>query len=237
VSATTNPTAGGTVTGTGIYNYGETATLTATANIGYNFVNWTSNSTEVSKDSVYSFTATSDTTLVANFELQTFNVSATANPTEGGTVTGEGTYNYGETATLTATANTGYNFVNWTSNDVEVSTDTSISFTVTKDTTLVANFEEKTSITEFGNKMTFVVYPNPVKDVVNIRLNNFEINDAQNIQFSMFNYIGEKCEININKINSDNIQIDVSNKSAGIYFLRISNNNKLQRTFKFIIIK
>ena len=69
-------------------------------------------------------------------------ITATAEPTEGGTVTGAGTYTQFETCTLTATANEGYVFVNWTENGEEVSTDANYSFEVTADRVLVANFEE-----------------------------------------------------------------------------------------------
>ena len=66
-----------------------------------------------------------------------FTVTVTA---ENGTVTGAGTYEEGKTATLTATAAEGYEFVNWTSGETEVSTANPFTFTVTSDTTLVANF-------------------------------------------------------------------------------------------------
>ncbi|MBR1513912.1 MAG: hypothetical protein IJ622_06450, partial [Bacteroidales bacterium] len=52
------------------------------------------------------------------------------------------TYYEGEACTVTATANTGYQFVNWTENGTVVSTDANYSFTVTSDRDLVANFGE-----------------------------------------------------------------------------------------------
>ncbi len=70
----------------------------------------------------------------------TYTISATANPSNGGTVTGGGTYNQDATCTLTATANIGYSFVNWTENGDVVSTNASYSFTVAGNRSLVANF-------------------------------------------------------------------------------------------------
>ena len=67
IEATPNPAEGGTVTGQGNYNSDATCTLTATPNEGYVFNNWTENGTVVSTDASYSFTVTSDRTLVANF--------------------------------------------------------------------------------------------------------------------------------------------------------------------------
>ena len=54
-----------------------------------------------------------------------WDITATANPTTGGMVSGSGTYEQGETCTLTATPNEDYAFVNWTENGVNVSNDAS----------------------------------------------------------------------------------------------------------------
>lgn len=67
-------------------------------------------------------------------------IIASANPAVGGTVTGAGSYSHGANVTLAATANEGYTFINWTENDVEVSTDAEYSFTVEANRNLVANF-------------------------------------------------------------------------------------------------
>ena len=69
-----------------------------------------------------------------------YTINTTCSPTEGGTVTGVGTYNAGETCTLTATANIGFFFTNWTENGSVVSTNTNYTFTVTGNRSLVANF-------------------------------------------------------------------------------------------------
>jgi gingipain K len=69
-----------------------------------------------------------------------YTITATANPTEGGTITGAGTYYENGTCRLTATANTDYAFVNWTKDGAVVSTNTTYSFTVTEDADYVANF-------------------------------------------------------------------------------------------------
>ena len=140
IAATANPTAGGNVTGAGNYDHFATATLTATANTGYTFTNWTEGQTVVSSDATYSFEVTGERTLVANFSLNNYSIAATANPTAGGNVTGAGNYDHFATATLTATANTGYTFTNWTEGQTVVSSDATYSFEVTGERTLVANF-------------------------------------------------------------------------------------------------
>ncbi len=253
ITASANPSEGGTVTGAGPYDFGTTITMTATANENYIFTNWTENGEVVSTEAEYTFTVTGDRTLVANFvemtnhyipqgsaysetmalygviqidgveqhsgllevgafcgdecrgsaiasefeithrylailnifgesghqltfklydhglgeELEltspaaiTFDVdgygnpiepyvlnftstvaiTATLDPTEAGTVTGTGDYAIGDTCTLTATANEGYQFKNWTLNGEVVSTEASYSFTVSEEAAYVAHF-------------------------------------------------------------------------------------------------
>ena len=67
IAASVSPTNAGTVSGTGIYQGGSTCTLTASANAGYTFSNWTENGTLVSVAATYSFPVTSNRNLVANF--------------------------------------------------------------------------------------------------------------------------------------------------------------------------
>ena len=138
----------GTVEGAGTYVEGTSVTLTATANEGYKFVNWTKEGVEVSTDATYTFTATEDVTLTANFELKSYTITATA---ENGTVEGAGVYNHGATVTLTATANEGYKFVNWTQEGEEVSTEATYTFTATEDAELVANFKATIITLTTGN--------------------------------------------------------------------------------------
>ena len=141
ITATADPTTGGTVSGGGTFNYGQSCTLTATPAANYNFVNWTKNGQQVSTNATYTFTVTESAAYVAHFQIQSYTISVSANPSNGGTVTGDGTYNYGQSCTVVATANTGYDFINWTENGTQVSTSASYAFTVNASRDLVANFE------------------------------------------------------------------------------------------------
>ena len=140
ITATAAPSNGGTVTGGGTYQQGQSCTVTATPNNGYTFINWTENGNVVSTNASYTFTVTGNRTLVANFQVQTFTISLSVNPANAGTVTGDGTYDYGASCTVIARPNQRYEFINWTENGVEVSTEQSYTFTVTANRTLVANF-------------------------------------------------------------------------------------------------
>lgn len=67
-------------------------------------------------------------------------IGVTISPTGGGTVTGAGTYAQGDSVTLQATAASGYGFVRWSLNDVEVSTNRTLQITATANANYVAEF-------------------------------------------------------------------------------------------------
>ena len=164
VIVTATASAGGMVSGAGTYQKGETITLVATPDNGYKFVGWTANNTIVSVDASYSFTVSEDVNLIATFEAVPDNsVIVTATASAGGTVSGAGTYQKGETVTLVATPDKGYKFAGWAANNSIVSTSAEYSFTVEEAITIVANFmvdNDNTAIEETENN-TFVIYPNP----------------------------------------------------------------------------
>ena len=132
----------GTVDGAGTFKIGTSVTLTAVPNDGYEFVNWTVGGKEVSTANPYTFTVNDNITLVANFKEAAAKAYTITTSATNGTVEGAATVVEGESVTLTATANPGYKFVNWTVGGVEVSTDNPYTFVPTEDATVVANFEQ-----------------------------------------------------------------------------------------------
>ena len=86
-------------------------------------------------------------TLIADGSSTTYyTISVSANPDEGGTVRGGGTFSQGQSCTVTATANSGYTFRNWTENGSVVSARCSNTFTVNSNRTVKANFDFAYSI-------------------------------------------------------------------------------------------
>ena len=149
ISISVSPTEGGTVSGSGQYEEGATATVTAVANEGFRFLEWAEAGTQISTAASLTFTVTSDRTLTAIFEpisepapgptpkpTYTINVSAA----EGGTASGGGEYEQGSSVTLTATPENGYRFIAWTENDEQISTDENYTFIADHDRTIVAIF-------------------------------------------------------------------------------------------------
>jgi len=82
-----------------------------------------------------------DETTTIEFTLNAiYSVSLFSNPEVGGVVSGSGNYIENTFVTVTATANEGYTFVNWTEDDLEVSTEPTYTYQITGDRNLVANF-------------------------------------------------------------------------------------------------
>ena len=146
INVSANPSNAGSVTGGGTYQQGQSCTVTATANTSYSFLRWTENGNQVSTNANYTFTVTGNRTLVARFQAQSYTINVSANPSNGGSVTGGGTYQQGQSCTVTATANTGYTFLRWTENGNQVSTNASYTFTVTGNRILVAQFQSNVTI-------------------------------------------------------------------------------------------
>ena len=138
---------------------GSTVDLSATPNDGYAFLRWqdedgniisTTASTEVS--------ISGDATYTAVFApARTITAQVADGQSSYGSVSGGGSYAEGATAALTATANSGYQFVEWKdANGNTVSTSSSYSFTVgSSNATYTAYFEERQQTHDFEEHFTW----------------------------------------------------------------------------------
>ena len=72
ITVSASPTAGGTVSGGGKFRSGKTCTLTAAANAGYSFDGWYEGSTKLSSSASYSFTVSSNRTIMGKFAAAGF---------------------------------------------------------------------------------------------------------------------------------------------------------------------
>ena len=147
VTATSNNSSMGIVTGGGSYPYLSNVELTATAYYGHRFVQWSDGSTVNTR----TLQVVSDTAFTAYFTPNTYTVTVTSNDTTMGSVFGSGTYNHGATATLSATAAYGYHFVQWSDGNF----DNPRTITVTANATYTAQFALNTySLTVLSNNTT-----------------------------------------------------------------------------------
>ena len=138
-SLTSNPIAGGTISGGGLYDVGTSVTASVVPNPGYVFVNWTEAGVVVSTEVNYNFNIESNRILVANFTAQ-YTIALSSLPLAGGTTTGAGAFNSGTSVTVTAIPSVGYTFTNWTEGTTVVSPLKDFTFLASVNRTLVANF-------------------------------------------------------------------------------------------------
>lgn len=135
----------GKASGNGWYANGDAVTLKVTPSMGYSFSRWTTDTagnTSVGTESTYIFILDAGSPDAYYAWLDEAKYTVTCKSTEGGTgQASEEQYVYGQTATVTATASAGYEFVGWKdSYGTTVSTDATYSFTVIGDATLTPEF-------------------------------------------------------------------------------------------------
>lgn len=114
----------------------DNAIIEAVANYGYHFVQWNDGNTDNPRNIV----VTEDITYTAEFAANTYTVSTKVNDDVMGSVSGAGPYLYTAEATLTATANPFYRFVQWS----DGITDNPRVVMVEKDSLFTAEFEIET---------------------------------------------------------------------------------------------
>ena len=153
-----------------------------------------------------------------------FTITASADPAGAGNVTGGGSYNSGETCTLTATANNGYSFVNWTKNGTQVSTNPTYTFTVTESQAFVAHFLYFDNVEE--NSATCQIFPNPFTSTLSITTENA----AQSV--NIYDLNGRL--LMKQSVNELQFEIDLSQLTHGTYLLQIDydNSRSLHRIMK-----
>jgi len=119
------------------YTYGAVVELTATAELGWTFSHWSGALS--GSDNPTSLTITENTTVTAHFTQNQYTLTIN--------IIGEGnvnkdplqeTYTYGQTVTLTAIPNEGWNFSGW-SGDIN-GTDYSVQITIDDNKTITATF-------------------------------------------------------------------------------------------------
>ena len=139
------PLNSGIVTGGGSYPYGDTITLEAVANPGYIFERWTDSVTDNPREVV----VTQDSVFIAMFSLRQYTITVESDNPEWGSVTGGGTFYYGDTIQIEAIANYGYTFSFWTDGG-DGSYDNPRTIIVTEDQTFIAHFGIQQCVIQTG---------------------------------------------------------------------------------------
>lgn len=133
LTVSTPDTLKGNVSGSGIFTYGQQASITAAPKEGYMFKEWSDGDTNANR----TITIVSDSNLIASFEEIKCTLTLTANNSSMGSVFGAGLYAYGAEVSINAISNTGYHFMYWSDND----TIASRTFIIKTDMSLTAYFE------------------------------------------------------------------------------------------------
>lgn len=146
----------GTVSGGGTYLSNDTVSISANANYGYHFVDWSDGNATNPRQIILGAT---DSSLVANFAINQYAASLATNDPTLGSVTGSGTYAYLSMITATANPQSHCHFVKWsdevTSNPryIELTQDTSLTAIFAKDQhvlTVLSNNETAGSVAGGG---------------------------------------------------------------------------------------
>jgi len=148
ISGSASPSAGGSVSCSSGIASGGNGSCSATANTGYSFTGW-SGCPSASGNSCNYTNVTSNQSVTANFAINSFTVSATANPVAGGSVVCNGPVNYGGSASCTATPASGYKFTGWSGACTGISctlTNVTANAAVTATFAALQNFSVTTSV-------------------------------------------------------------------------------------------
>jgi hypothetical protein len=226
VAVSANPIAGGNVSGGGEnIVHGAEITVTATANEGYEFVNWTEDGMEVSEEAEYEFEVTANRTLVANFALEQFTVTfntpehGTLEVTAGGAPVASGSMvDYNTILAITATPDEGYELDVLTVNGaVFVSGNT---YTAVADVEIVCTFKDNSGIS--GNTLTGITVYGNGNNVYIVNKNDIVLKSVQ-----IADVLGRV--VYDGKADSS-VTIPV-NSASGIYVVKlISDDNKVLST-------
>ncbi len=163
------------ITPSATVDHGDEVEITATADEHYAFEGWSGSCGELNNDeSSIVITLVSDCTLGAVFEKVSYTITATSS--EGGSVFRDGqpvdeelSIVYGETSTLTATPDKGYQFSEWRSDDCPTladATEVEAEFVVEGDCRLEAVFEKAPRMISAGENENGQITISPSEGVV-----------------------------------------------------------------------
>jgi len=80
-----------------------------------------------------------------------------------------------------------------------------------------------------GISLEMVVYPNPVTDLLRLKVENYE---TENLRYHLYDINGNV--LISNKVEGKDSDISMQNFLPSVYFLKVTDNNKLIKTFKII---
>lgn len=120
--------------------------------------------------------------------------------------------------------------VSYTIGQVVYTTNTGSNGTVTQGVQQPFEISVITGIEEAkGISLEISIYPNPATDLIKLKIENYEI---ENLRYQIYDINGNLL-LN-NKVEGNETSIVISNLVSATYLLKVTDNNKVIKTFKVI---
>ncbi|NER11878.1 T9SS type A sorting domain-containing protein [Leptobacterium flavescens] len=199
----------------GIFNDGEEITLTATPDEGWEFTGWSGDAS--GNNNPLTITIDSDKEITATFSRirRTLTVNVEGN---GRVDPAERTFDDGETVSLTAVPDEGWEFAGWSGDATGNTNPLTVIMDINREIT--ATFREIPGTTE--GPIDFIVYPNPAIDEMTI------VSPDPVTSVEAYTLSGRR--VNVNLIAN---RVDVSNLGSGVYLMVVNTSNG-RITVKFV---
>ena len=233
-----SPPAGGIFTGGKTFTCSGIDTLRVFKNPGYDLVGiYDEGGNFITSELVYYYPIdvnefSVDKHFTAVFQIKTFTISTSVSPSNAGTVTPGGTYDYGTSKTLETHKKIGYVFLHWKKNNIFYSSDSIIPIIIDDNASYVAVYDIATGIKNNTLDLNVSIYPNPTSDVVNIAVASI---GKFNGVISIVNILGQALEQRVVNASTSNFQFDVSTFATGSYFISLRDEEGNQEIYKFVV--
>jgi len=146
----------------------------------------------------------------------TYQVNAVDIPVIGGDVAGDGIFKPGETATMTAKPETGWDFKGWYENGNLLSDSSTFELTVTENHNLVGMFITSAGINdELKSKIS--LYPNPTKGILEVNIGKEALDNLQKVM--VFNMEGKHVYESNQAFLNEHFSINLTAHVQGSYIV------------------
>lgn len=164
--------------------------------------------------------------IVAEFAVNSYTVAADTEPAHGGTVTGQGTYTWGEQVVLWAEPAEDFAFLGWLENGEEISDQQELIFDIEQDRILTAHFQDVTYIHDM-KPATVNIYPNPAQDKLWVE---FDTPQPETVTISLYSIDGRKvAEKTFVQKGSIKAGFDLKGLHPGVYMIKINDTQFIRK--------
>ncbi|MDE7149904.1 MAG: T9SS type A sorting domain-containing protein, partial [Bacteroidales bacterium] len=214
ILAEASPANSGTFSGTGTFNHGASTILEALPAEHFDFAAWTLDGETVSTEPNLEIPSIEEDRLyTALFKPTEYQIELKIYPTQGGVVTGAGSYRFGDTVLISVSMQPGYTFQRWVDKDFKnVSDEPSFLHIVNGSNIFTASVKAANESGQTaGNRLN--VYPNPAIDYL-----HFEA-DADLRRITLFDAGGRL--LRQSAVSGREATLYTADCPAGLHFYRV----------------